>query len=241
MSYTCNYHTRKNDVISFIFICSEITAYSYFAISLLKANLFFIGLKIQHGSDLNEHRQKLIEIIINEQNEGRGKIFPSLLPYSSSDLSDLFQNARSTVKYSILVLQKPSDTFGQELAMDLHRVKEISVKYAVNDNQGLVSFLNAGSEYPYLYAIDRNLKVQKLEALDSTRGAFRAAIRLFLEPKHIEVPTSKKNNIFRGKWMEADVPDMAAFMHERERKALKERVRRMGDVVFQMDLETVLR
>lgn len=180
-------------------------------------------------------------MIIKEQNEGRGKIYPNMLPYSSSDLADLFQNAKSSSKYSILIIQKPSDTIGPELTMDLHRVKEISVKYALNDNKGLISFLKAGNEYPYLYAIEHNSKVQKLQALDSTRDAFRAAVRLFLEPKKIEVPVSKEHNLFRGKWMEADVPDMAAFMHERERKALKTRVMKMGDVVFQMDLETVLR
>lgn len=164
-----------------------------------------------------------------------------MLPYTSSDLSDLFENVKSTTKYTILILQLSSDSIGPELAMDLHQVKELSVKYAFNDNENLVKILKTENEYPHLFAVDRNLNVQKLKALASTRDAFRAAIRLFLEPKHIDVPVSEKQNVFRGKWMEADVPDMASFMHERERKALKERVRKMGDVVFQMDLETVLR
>lgn len=125
--------------------------------------------------------------------------------------------------------------------MDLHRVKELSVRYTFSNNSDLISLLKADKEYPSVYAVDTELKVTKIHPLASTREAIRAAIRLFLEPKHIEVPESEKKDIFRGKWMEADVPDMAAFMHERERKALKERVKKMGDVVFQVDLETVLR
>lgn len=168
-------------------------------------------------------------------------MYPTLLPYTLQDLSHLFQETKTSAKYTILILQTPTDTIGPELAMDLHRVKELSVKYAYNDNKDLVHFLKAGDKYPQLFAVDRDLKVQEVKTLASTREASRAAIRLFLEPKHIDVPTSEKQEIFRGKWMEAQVPDMASFMHERERKALKEKVKKMGDVVFQMDMEAALR
>lgn len=224
------------------FIKNSGTPFVYLKLAVdLHFKLLFLGERIQHGSDLQEHRQKLIEIIINEQKDGRGKMFPTLLPYTLQDLSQLFQDTKNTAKYTILVLQTSSDIIGPELALDLHRVKELNVRYAYNDNKDLVHFLKADEKFPQLYAIDRDLKVQGIQAMASTREAFRAAIRLFLEPKHIDVPTSEKHEIFRGKWMEANVPDMASFMHERERKALKEKIKKMGDVVFQMDLEAALR
>lgn len=214
---------------------------NFFAGLIICSYSVHTGLRIQHGSDLKDHREKVLEIIKQEQSEGRGIMFPTLLPYSKSNLSDVFIHNKNTAKYSFLILQKPSDFIGSEVAMDLHRVKELVVRYAFSNNSELINLLKASDEFPSVYVIDRDKKVQKINALASTREGFRAAIRLFLEPKHIEVPTSEKQNIFRGKWIEAEVPDMSSFVHEKERKALKERLRKMGDVVFQMDLESVLR
>lgn len=193
------------------------------------------------GSDVKEHRHRLLTVIINEQNDGRGVIYPDMLPYTLPETTEIFQTAKNNVKYTFLVLQDPSDLIGAEITMDLHRVKDITIRYSFNNNTELIKFLGANDEYPSLYVVDRNFKIEKIVTLASTREAFRAAIRLFLEPKHIKVPESDHDKIFQGKWMEAAVPDMASFMHERERKALKDRVKKMGDVVFQMDLETALR
>lgn len=190
---------------------------------------------------MREHKQKLIEVIIDEQNEDRGGIYPKVLLYTHSDLSELFLHAKNSAKYTFLFLQEPSDIIGPEITIDLHRVKEVVVRYTSKNNTDLVKLLEAGGEFPSLFAVDRELKFQKIEPLSPTREAFRSAIRLFLEPQQIRVPEIQRNDVFSGKWRQNDVLDMASFMHERERKALKERVKKMGDVVFQMDLETVLR
>lgn len=182
-----------------------------------------------------------MELIINEQNENRGEIFPRIIPYTVPDLSELFLHAKNSAKYTFLFLQEPSDSVGPEITLDLHRVKELSVRYAFNNNTDLANLLKTSNKYPSLFAVDRGSKVQKIETEDSTRESFRIAVRLFLEPRHIKVPESEIKNIYRGKWIDAEVPDMASFMQERERKALKEKVKKMGDVIFQMDLETVLR
>lgn len=156
------------------------------------------------------------------------------------NLSEVFLHVKD-VEYTFLIIQEPNDFIGPEVTMDLHKIKQIAIRYSFNNNSELIHLLNANDQYPHLFAIDRNLNVHKVNIFDTTREAFKTAIRIFLEPKHINIPLGEKKEIFKGKWMDAEVPDMSSFMHERERKALKERIKRMGDVIFQMDLETTLR
>lgn len=199
------------------------------------------GVKVRAGSDVNEHRQKLLEVIVREQNEGRGKIFPNLLPYNFKNVSKLFELISENLKYIFLIVQEPSEFVGQEVTMDLHRINVFTVRYTFNNNSELVNSLNV-KKFPALIAIGKDNSLQLLNATTADRDGFKTAIRSFLVSKHINVPINDTNKqIFRGKWADAQVPDMAAFIQEREREALKQKIKKMGDVVFQMDLETALR
>lgn len=200
-----------------------------------------IGKKIHAGSDVDEHRQKLLEVIIEEQNEGRGKIYPNLLPYTSNNVTQLFNSTSEKISYVFLIIQQPSQFLGQEITVDLQKMKEFIVRYGFSDNSELVRKLNV-NKFPALFVLGRDNTLQAVNAADATREGYKAAIHNYLLPKHINVPVDNKNkSIFTGKWLDAPVPDMTAFMQERERQALKEKVKKMGDVVFQMDLETALR
>ncbi|XP_018569842.1 sulfhydryl oxidase 2 isoform X1 [Anoplophora glabripennis] len=199
------------------------------------------GVKVRAGSDVNEHRQKLLEVIVQEQNESRGKMYPNLLPYDSNNVSQLYELISENVKYIFLIVQEPSQFVGEEVIMDLHHINDFIVRYAFNNNSELVNTLNV-NKYPALFAIEKGSSPQKLNSITSDREGFKIAIRSFLIPKNINVPLNDTNKqIYKGKWVEAQVPDMTSFMQEREREALKEKVKKMGDVVFQMDLETALR
>ncbi|KAJ8929359.1 hypothetical protein NQ314_017963 [Rhamnusium bicolor] len=199
------------------------------------------GMKVYAGSDVNEHRQKLIQVIVNEQIEGRGKMYPNLLPYTYDNKSKLFESVPEKVEYVFLIIQEPSQFLGHEVIMDLHKIKDFVVRYAYNNNTELVKSLNI-NKFPALYVIGRDNTFQALNSITDNRESYKATIRTFLIPKHINVPLDDKNNkMYTGKWADAPVPDMTAFMQEREREALKEKVKKMGDVIFQMDLETALR
>lgn len=199
------------------------------------------GLKLQPGSDLKEHKEKLLSVIINEEKEGRGTIFPNLVPYNYHDLSSVFKSLPKEVKYVFLFIQESTEFIAQEITMDFHKMKDFVIRYAFQNNTELLKLLGV-SKTPILLSIDRDYNHQTISVDSSTREAYRIAISQFLKPKHIDVaPQNENKNIFRGKWKDYNIPDMASFMHQREREALKERLKKMGDVVFQMDLETALR
>nr|XP_023027349.1 sulfhydryl oxidase 2 [Leptinotarsa decemlineata] len=198
-----------------------------------------LGKVIQAGSDMNEHRQKLIEIIQREQYEGRGKMFPSLFPYNNPNVNLLFDDAPKNAKYAFLIFQNPSSFLAQEIALDFNKIKDVVVRYTFNNNSELMNALQV-STIPALVSIGRDSSVQTLTSSES-REAYSTAIRQFLKSKHIIVPGKVHEQAPVEKWVDSKVPDMKEFMQEREREALKEKVKKMGDVIFQMDLETVLR
>ncbi|KAJ8939110.1 hypothetical protein NQ318_005930 [Aromia moschata] len=174
-----------------------------------------IGIKVHAGSDVKEHRQKLLEVIVNEQYEGRGSVYPNLLPYNHTDITKLYDSVPDKTKYVFLIIQNPTEYLGQEVAMDLHKIKD----FIVRDNT-----------------------LQSLESNDATREAYKIAIHNYLLPKHIDIPVGNNNKtIFTDKWVNAPLTDTVAFMQDRERLELMAKVKKMGDVVFQMDLETALR
>ncbi|KAJ8975173.1 hypothetical protein NQ317_011076 [Molorchus minor] len=199
------------------------------------------GKNIKAGSDVNEHRQKLLQVIIEEQNEGRGKMYPDMLPYTYPDDSKLFESASENVKYVFLIIQQPTDFIGQDVIMDLHRIKDIVVKYTFNNNTDLVKSFKADL-FPALYVMERGNTLQLLNSGSATRESYKVFIHNYLLPKNINVPVDNKNkSIFTGKWLDAPIQNISAVMQERELENLMEKVRKMGDVVFQMDLETALR
>ncbi|CAH1179070.1 unnamed protein product [Phaedon cochleariae] len=225
-------------------ICREFEIMSYPTIKYFHENyqedLKQLGHKISVGSDVREHRQKLLREIMNEQAEDRGKQYPNILPYTHEDLSLIFNGVDSDVRYTFLIVQEPTDFIGQELAMDFHKIRDISISYSFNNNTDLVKMLKL-SKFPAIFSVAQDLTFQSLNPSASSREAYKISISQFLKPKHITVPVNVKKEIFEGKWLENKAMDMKEFMHEREREALKEKIKKMGDVVFQMDLETALR
>ncbi|KAG5886745.1 hypothetical protein JTB14_019443 [Gonioctena quinquepunctata] len=176
------------------------------------------GEQILLGKEDGEHRQKIIEIMQKEQNENRGKIFPNLLPFTESKLKSLFNGASEKVKYALLFIQNPSDFIGQEIALDLNKIKEVVVRYTFDNNTELMRVLEAtATSIPALFFVNRDGTFHILNS-SPTRQAFSTAIYQIFNSKHIMVPkgvTDKHTNI--GKWMDSKVPDMKEFMQERER------------------------
>nr|CAI5850661.1 unnamed protein product [Callosobruchus analis] len=195
-----------------------------------------LGLPVEAGKDVHEHRRKLLDILMNEQTQGHAKHLPNLLPFSGIPT----ESTSPDIEYVMLVIQKPSDYIGQELVMDLYKIKNIEVTYTYDNNTDLVNHLKL-KEFPQLYVIRRGDEMKSITVSSPTRDAYRKAIKDFLMPRHIPVSAEGGKDIFTGKWADVEVPDMATFMHKKEQQALKERIKKIGDVVFQMDLETTLR
>lgn len=197
-----------------------------------------LGEKVEAGFDLKQHREHLLRKLVSEQWNGRAKILPNLLPYNYSDSSRIFQGIPEDTNYVFLIIQEPESFLGHELTLDLHKINSFAIRYAFNNNTHLLNELHV-EQIPSLVAFKRNKKPEIIPVTTQTRVGLQTAIRAYLLPENINVPFGETRNIFNVE--EAQVPDMSAFIKDKERQALKERIKKMGDVVFQVDLETVLR
>lgn len=198
-----------------------------------------LGDEVEKGDDVNSHRKLLIKKMISEQEIGRGRMFPNIQPYSASNLKHLFEGVSLNTKYIFLIFENGT-TLGPEVAFDLQDVPEIAVRYSYITNTDLLQNLHV-SKVPFMIVLSDDNKSKQFSEGITTRDGIKQVIKQFLDPKHIAIPDKQKADIYTGKWLDATVPDISSLVEAREKKALREKIKKMGDVVFQMDLETALR
>lgn len=198
-----------------------------------------IGTEVRKGEDMDKLRQNLVHQMIMEQAEGRGKSWPNLLPYTESNTDNIFNSFPEKVQY-VFVIAEEKTSVAAEVALDLHKLPELGIQAVVSENGPFMQAHHI-TTYPSVLVISRDKSVQPLKPESYTRENIVKAITDFLKPKGISAPTEEKKEKFKGKWIENEVPDLAALLEAREKQALLQRVKKMGDVVFQMDLETALR
>ncbi|XP_050308363.1 sulfhydryl oxidase 2 [Anthonomus grandis grandis] len=187
------------------------------------------GANINRGVTAKDHRQDLVNKAISEQKVGRGKQFPNLLPFNGSTLDGLLHEKPSEAQYVILIVQSPEQYVGAELALDFQRSKKVNVRYAFSNNTALISALPSNL-FPIIFAIDEKGHIDTVTTKSNDREGMRAAIRQYLEVKNIPLVLDKE------KKSEADVSRNGTDLND-----LAKRAKQMGDVVFQMDLESALR
>ncbi|XP_018335938.1 sulfhydryl oxidase 2 [Agrilus planipennis] len=200
------------------------------------------GAEVVKGTDVHTHREKLIEKLIREQTEGRGKIFPPLLPiHDTSNVDKIFSELPVDIRYVFLIVESPQSLLGPTVAMDLHKINEIRILHTFNNNSQLLGKLGITTSTSVI-ALSLPKDMVHLSGDFQTRAGISTAILNFLESKKIKIPErSPKPPIFTGKWADVEVPDISSLMEAREREALNKKIKEMGDAVFQMDLETALR
>lgn len=198
-----------------------------------------IGTDVPKGEDMDKLRQNLVERLIIEQNEGRGKIYPNLLPYNGSDIDSSFKNLSDDIRH-VFVIVEEKNKIAAEAALDLHKMPNISVISVVKNNTQFVQGQHI-TTFPTILVVNKDKSSQHLTTASNNREGIITTIKQYLSNKGIAIPTDPPKDKFRGKWIENDVPDLAALLEAREKQALLKRVKQMGDVVFQMDLETALK
>lgn len=155
-----------------------------------------LGLVISLGSDEQSLKSSLLKVLVQEQRDGRGKHFPDLLPF---EIGDIYSGGQ----YTFLVIQNSDETIGTELSMDLHNVKDVSLKYVLSDNKAFLDKykLDIGSPVlPALFVVEPDKPPKYMQVDTGTREAFKASIRKYLKSKNILLHDDPKV-IFKGKKM----------------------------------------
>ncbi|CAG9761782.1 unnamed protein product [Ceutorhynchus assimilis] len=166
------------------------------------------GHAMNRGNTVTDHRQDLVQKILSELREGRGKQYPNLQPYIADNLNDIPLN-------TLLIIQEPDSLLGPELILDFHKN---NIKYVISNNTKLLSNLPQDT-IPSLYVIGQDKQAVALKLNSRDRKGFQEAIRRNLQ---IEVEAEENGQIG-------------------DARTNLEKVKGMGDAVFQMDLESALR
>lgn len=199
-----------------------------------------IGHDVPKGDDVFSQKLNLFKQIIIEQKQGRGQIYPTLLPFTDPNPAEVFDSAPAGSKFVFLIAESAESLLGADIALDLKDVASISVRYFFPNNTEVLKALG-GAATPALFAVDEEHKSHLVSTEVAKREDVHKAIRDFLTPKMILLPEPTPQKIFTGKWIDVEVPNVDALMEAHARETLKKKINKMGDVVFQADLETGLR
>ncbi|XP_060520575.1 sulfhydryl oxidase 1-like [Cylas formicarius] len=191
------------------------------------------GANMPRGITADDHRHDLLDKMIQEQQNGRGKQFPNLLPYGSTDVLNVFQDTSDDVQFALLIVQEPQTYDGPEVALDMHRTSSIVVRYAFSNNSDLVAMLRVGI-FPsaYIIARDGNYNIENITPEAPNRIGIKESTIKYLKDKHVSLGLELPDK---------NIEDSSQQERHTEYDSLTEKVKKMGDVVFQVDLETAVR
>ncbi|XP_017773432.1 PREDICTED: sulfhydryl oxidase 2 [Nicrophorus vespilloides] len=197
-----------------------------------------LGADVTKGTDMGEHKNYLIKHMILEQENKRGLDFPTLLPYKHSNILHLF-DSNVNAKYVFLVIDKPESMLGPQLSLDFNAYKEICVRYATTENEALTKKFKIQS-YPFMTVLTDSNTSHDFNGQLKSREDFRTAIIEYVNPSLV-IKKNDDSGLFTGKWVNAEVPDIGSLIEAISKKQLRDKVKKMGNVVFQADLESALR
>lgn len=224
-------------------ICRDFEIMAYPTLRYFHENyqLGKFGVEVQKGDDVHSLRLFLVVKMIEEQLAGRGKEFPNLLPYNHPNTDHLFDGLPEEKQYVFLIFEDQISFFGAQIALDFNGVSNIAIRYTLPNNTAFYQKLSITNPSKVI-ALKRNDVLHQFPEEFKSRDEIHNAIKKYLSDKGVQLPEEpKKKDIYTGKWVEVQVPDIESLMEAREFEQLKQRVQKMGDVVFQMDLETALR
>jgi thiol oxidase len=177
-------------------------------------------------------KKALIEKLMEEIGEGRGAIYPNLLPYEGADLEQLIESIPKNVQYVFLVVDAADAYLGAEVALDLHKTNGIIVRHSLKNNSVLISKLQI-KHFPTIVALDPNRNVQFMTC-DANRTALKRT--KFLEEKGFKTVRffleETKNNTSQV---------APRGIGNAIQGVLRQCIKKMGDVIFQVDLEAAVR
>lgn len=197
-----------------------------------------LGMTVQTGEmNANSHIKAIANLLIIEQKQGNAKKMPNLLPYMSGEVDNIFQNLHGDIKHVFLIIEngsKPS-YLGVEAILRFHKVREIMVTYSFDNNSALIDKLGE-NDLPLVITISRGNSYKNYLKVKNINDVVKH-IEDFLERNKIEIP---KDDIKEDKREQQENEGFNLDKNE-DRLKLITKLKKMGDVVFQMDLETTLR
>jgi len=192
----------------------------------------FLGKAIEKGESAQSLRKSLAEILVKEQQEGRGTDWPNLTPYRSGNLHNLWKDVPNTTKYAALVFTDKESDIGVELILELSLIPAIQARVVLSDNEVLAKAMHVLT-YPSVVLVDSDETSEQVQTTDKSYKGLLIAIHSTLKQKGIDLPPNEEEPLV----IEPKVETSTEHPYVKQaRDIMKE-----GDVAFLADLERALR
>lgn len=218
-------------------ICREFGITSYPTVRYFHENYHFsqenLGVEVPHEFPVtvNLIKKNVIETLMREVEEGRGAAYPNLLTYNQPNLDGLLDEESEDVEYGFLVVEDEDKYLGVEAALDLHKTPNITIRHSLKNNTDLINNLHI-EYFPKLISVDRGNNLKIFNEKFRNKNDLKGTIKEFLETKGLRLVET--------------IPEKLKHLSVSSNKThgntlLRQRIKKMGDVIFQMDLEAALR
>ncbi|KAK6629105.1 hypothetical protein RUM43_002922 [Polyplax serrata] len=179
----------------------------------------------------------LVGVLQKEQMEGRGAEWPNLMPYRSSDTSNLWKGVEN-IQFVFLIFADGNDSLGTEVILDLSNVKGITIRRVVPENEVLATLFGV-TTFPRVLVLEAgDNKPEFLDPKEYSRESIRSTIRSYLQSKGVHLPEEPKAVDLNSLNL---VPSIQDLQKARNDFILLTKIKELGDVVFLVDLELTLK
>ncbi|XP_012258379.2 sulfhydryl oxidase 2-like [Athalia rosae] len=215
----------------------EVMHYPMLKFFSVDAKVGNLGIELDSGKDMNTIRHNLVNRLEKEQQEDRGSTWPNIAPYRSSDTKNLWKDIPESVKYNFLIFEVVDSYLATEVTLDLHKFDSLQVRGVTSENEPLTISLGV-NKFPTVIALGRDGTQQTINARYLTREGLRKAIKDFLMLTGIVIGNPEDHSKDGTLTKSTEAPNK--IEEAKDEKELEE-IRTIGDVLFQLDLETALR
>ncbi|XP_043465984.1 sulfhydryl oxidase 2-like [Leptopilina heterotoma] len=182
-----------------------------------------LGSDVKDVKDVAAMEKIILNLVEVEEREGRGSLWPNILPYSAEDLKNIWQAVAKNVKYIILVNESPDSIIGTSMIVNFQKVIELHIGRVLS---------NATNTTVTLSFLQRDNTETTITINNATSEIIEKTIKDKLKVQGVQVvlPDRRKDTEIK------ELPTISEVQMNNLEYAHK-----AGDVVFQLDLEKALR
>lgn len=221
-------------------ICREYEIMHYPMLKYFSVNAHppSLGLLMEKYDSVNELRYNLIDLLEEEQQEGRGTSWPNITPYRNYETTNIWKAVQNSVKYFFLLFEKTDSHLGAEVILDMYKIPSLQIRRVTSDNE-LLSETNKITNFPSLIVFSRNDTQKSLKIRVPTREGTYNTIKEFMISKgeYINEQIFVKNHSIET----VNHKSITSTSKQSQETEMVENIEITSDHLYQLDLENTLR
>ncbi|XP_033335127.2 sulfhydryl oxidase 1 isoform X1 [Megalopta genalis] len=207
----------------------------YFSVNAHKSSM---GLVMEKYDSVDELRHSLINLLENEQQEGRGISWPNIAPYRNYEITNIWTTVPHTTKYFFLLFEKTDSHLGTEAILDMHKMPILQIRRVTSENEILCE-TNKITNFPSLIVFSRNETQKSLKIRVPTREGTYNTIMQYMISKGENINEQSLTKIYSTEINHKSTSTPTPKQSQETEKPKSTEI--TGDYMYQLDLENTLK